>query len=139
MNWKDRWKYRKFNPAWMAVVLITLMFLLLFGDCQKSVGQESDSATITIENSTKFDTWVRIFEGVMQPGLIVEELPNEVLVRAGSSRNVVIKFGDLTVCLSVDQDYYECYGDRVTPETLYDEEGNKLYWEIGPDPLTNHI
>jgi hypothetical protein len=91
----------------------------------------SNGMEIIVVNTTDKTTTVKI----MYAG---EDNPAPVRIEANSTGKVLVRFGEMLVCVGFERmsngepitDFYECFDKEITPDNLFDEDGDIMYWEI---------
>lgn len=121
---KQRWIEALNNPLYLALVL--LVVIVAFWTCSA----EGAGFEITVENTTDKTAVITI----MTPA------ENDVVYKIAprSDRNISMNYGEYFICVGLERnihgemmaDVHKCYPIEITEENLYDEDGDKMYWEI---------
>jgi hypothetical protein len=121
------------KPEFKIVLALLCIIAALFGSYVIGQGAEVGpfSTEITVQNTTNKVIGIQIFYYQSPNSDVIKIQPN-------SSRNIVVRFGDMFVCTGAERDLrgekiidvFKCFFMNVTPEKMYDKDGNKMYWEL---------
>ena len=124
---KERWIKALKNPLyWIAWGVIALLITLsvVTADGAPPVKPGAMSTVITVQNTTDKDAWIQVMYHNSKN-------PETLHIAPNSSRNMAIRFGEHVLCVAVERDdVYRCSTHTITPDVMYDADGNKLYLEI---------
>lgn len=115
------------EPLNLAIIIFVAMIIGFFAV------MAADGATgfeITVQNTTDKVAYVKIMG--------IGDSPPEYKIEPNSSRNIPMSYGAYFVCIGFERDVHgskivdvwKCTYTEITEENLYDEDGNKQYWEI---------